>query len=667
MNLNGLKASAKTIRTLTMDAIEKAKSGHPGLPMGCAELGSYIFGEYLRHNPEDINWINRDRFVLSAGHGSMLLYSLMYLSGYEMTIDDIKQFRQLKSNTPGHPEFGWTKGVETTTGPLGQGLGNAVGMAIASKRLAQKFNKPDFNLIDNKIVVLVGDGDLMEGVSYEVSSIAGLLKLNNLVAVYDSNRITIEGSTDKSFTEDVQKRFEAQGWAVTKINGHDYNDIKKGFDFADATRFKEGKPVLIIADTTIGKGSPGKQGKSACHGAPLGEDEICACRKEMGVNEDFYVDPDALEYFGEKRTLWVDEYKKWNSLFEKWQNVYPELRQLFDDTMKREFPDSAFTDLPEFETGSLEPTRKAANKVLNKICEDIDFAVSGSADLSSSTMTFLRGTDEMSSDNFLPHNLQYGIREHAMGTIINGLYLYGGVFPIAGTFLSFSTYMMPAIRMAALMRLPVVYLFSHDSIFVGEDGPTHHPVEHVTKLRIIPNLNVMRPADANETKIAWEIALKSKYTPSVIITTRQKVPVIDYSNYTSYKEGKKGAYILKKEKGPSPDLILISSGSEISITLEAAEMLENDGISTRVVNMFSTLLFERTENEYKEKVLPDSVRKRLAVEAGSDAMWHKYIGLDGDSVTINKFGISAPAESLKAHFGLTADNVYKKAKELMKK
>ncbi|HOV13566.1 MAG TPA: transketolase, partial [Spirochaetota bacterium] len=544
MNLSALESIAKSIRTLSMDAVEKAQSGHPGLPMGCAEIGSYLFSNVLNFYPEKPDWLNRDRFILSAGHGSMLLYSLLHMSGYDVSLDDIKNFRQFNSKTPGHPEYPETDGVETSTGPLGQGIANGVGMAIASKRHAQKFNKDSYNLFDNRIFVLVGDGDLMEGLSYEACSIAGHLKLDNLIAIYDSNKISIEGSTSITFTEDVAKRFDAFGWEVIKINGHDFNDIKKGFDLAEKKRIALNKPVIIIADTVIGKGSPKKQATSACHGAPLGKDEITACKLELKVDGDFYVAKEALDFFAEKKKKSKEKYDNWQKMFLEWGEKFPDLKKIFEENFKLVVTEENFKNLPQFNTGEGIPTRSAAHKVLNSICKNLDFIVSGSADLGSSTMTIIKDIGDITPTNYLAHNIQYGVREHAMGAIANGLYLYGGIRPIVGTFLSFVNYMKPSIRMAALMKLPIIYLFSHDSIYVGEDGPSHHPVEHLCELRFIPNVNVMRPMDAEETKNAWKIAFDNKKTPQVIITTRQKVPVIDRSKLEDTNNSKRGGCLI---------------------------------------------------------------------------------------------------------------------------
>ncbi len=667
INLTGLKAGAKTVRSLSIDAIEKAGSGHPGLPLGCAEIGTYLFAEVLKHNPSDSDWINRDRFILSAGHGSMLLYSLLYLTGYGLTIDDIKNFRQFESLTPGHPEYGLTKGVETSTGPLGQGVGNGVGMAIAGKINEQKFNRDGYKIFDNRIFVLAGDGDLMEGISHEACSLAGHLKLNNLIVIYDNNKTTIDSDIDIAFTENVEATFIAMDWHVIKINGHDFNDIKRGFDEAEKARISKKKPVLIMATTIIGKGAPNKQGTSKCHGSPLGKEESKLCKEALGIdaNDYFYVDKDATSYFNEKKKLWQKEYDEWQELFRQWCLKFPELKEQLEKNTKRIIPDNCFTNLPEFKPGEMIAIRSSSNKILNAILKDVDFVISGSADLSSSVESSLKGKEVITNDNFAKHNIQYGVREHAMGAIANGLCLYGNVIPIVSTFLSFITYMLQPIRMSAMMKIPVIYLFSHDSIYIGEDGPTHQPVEHISILRLIPDLNVMRPCDPSEIKIAWEIALKSKMTPSAIITARQKVPTLDWSELEDCAGAKKGGYIIKKEKSNNIDIILISSGSEISITLEAAKMLEDDGYSVRVVSMMSMYLFEKQDEKYKASVLPQNIEKRFVVEAGVDALWYKYIGLKGKTLTINRMGFSGKPEDVASYFGFNKENIYKNAKQLL--
>ncbi|HOE99773.1 MAG TPA: transketolase [Spirochaetota bacterium] len=661
----GLTATAKTIRSLTIDAIEKANSGHPGLPMGCAEIGAFLFGETLKYYPKVPKWANRDRFILSAGHGSMLLYSLLFLSGYNVTLDDIKNFRQLKSKTPGHPEYGWTEGVETSTGPLGQGVANAVGMALMGKRNAQKFNMNGYTIFDNRIFVLASDGDLMEGLSYEAASLAGHLKLNNLILIYDSNKITIEGSVDLTFTENIEKRFRSQDWTVIKMNGHDWENIRRGFEQAEYDRIAENKPVIIIADTIIGKGSPNKQATNKCHGAPLGKDESELCKNILDIKEDFFVDPEAVAYFNSKKIEQEKIYNEWVDLFSEWSKKFPELRKLYDDNFSLYIPPDAFQNIPKFKKGDSIPTRNASQAVLNGVCKDLDFIASGSADLGSSTMTIIKDGKEITSDDYSKYNVQYGIREHAMGSIATGMYLYGGVLPVVGTFLSFVNYMLPSIRMAAIMRIPTIYLFSHDSIYVGEDGPTHQPVEHISSLRFMPNVNLMRPADANETITAWQIALELTNHPNIIITTRQKVPVLDVD--FSIDNAKRGGFIIKKEKNETIDIILISSGSEVSITLEAAARLEKEGYSVRVVNMFSTYLFDRQSGEYKESVFPKRVRNRIAIEAGIPDYWYKYVGLDGDVIGVSKFGISGKAEEVGKFFGFTEENIYNRGVALIEK
>ncbi len=667
MNLSALESTAKSIRTLSMDAIEKAQSGHPGLPMGCAEIGSYLFSYVLNYYPDRPDWLNRDRFILSAGHGSMLLYSLLYLSGYKLSLDDIKNFRQLGSKTPGHPEYRETDGVETSTGPLGQGIANGVGMALAQKRHAQKFNKEGYPIFDNRVFVLVGDGDLMEGLSYEACSFAGHLRLNNLILIYDSNSISIEGSTEITFTEDVAKRFESAGFYVVKTDGHNFKEVEKAFDLAEKNRISQNKPVLIIAKTIIGMGSPKKQGTSACHGAPLGKDEIALCKLQLKVNEDFYVSEESLTFFEAKKIESKDKFDKWQKLFDEWAIKYPDLKKAFSESFNLTIPKDIFVNLPSFNAGEGIPTRSASHKILNTIVKEIDFVVSGSADLGSSTMTIIKDGKDINPTNYTNHNIQYGVREHAMGAIANGLYLYGGIRPIVGTFLSFVNYMKPSIRMAALMKLPIIYLFSHDSIYVGEDGPSHHPIEHLCELRFIPNVNVMRPCDAEETKVAWEIAFENSFTPQVIVTTRQKVPVIDRKNLADILNAKRGGYILKKESRQDIDLIIIATGSEVSQALLCAETLESEGYSIRVVNMFSTFLFDNESDTYKESVLPKKCDKRLAIEAAATGMWYKYVGLNGDVIGIDKFGLSGKAEDLQNHFGFIKENIYNRAKSVILK
>jgi transketolase len=665
MDLKGLQATAKSIRALAMDAVQSAESGHPGLPMGCAEIGASLYGEYLVHNPDDPHWLGRDRFILSAGHGSMLAYSLLHLSGYDVSLDDIKKFRQLGSLTPGHPEFDLTPGIETTTGPLGQGMGNAVGMALAAKIQAARFNRPGYKLFTNRVVVLAGDGDMMEGVTYESCSLAGHHKLNNLIAIFDSNSVTIEGSTDLAFSEDVSGRFKAMNWSVLTIDGNDFTSISEGLVEADGLRITSNQPVLIIAKTIIGKGAPGKQGTSACHGAPLGKEECALAKKALGIEGDFYIDPYSIEYLAGRKKDLLKIHSEWNELFSQWSEKHPDLRKELDRTLEHKFDKETFKSLPDFKAGDMIATRSASGTVLNAVTEGNDFLISGSADLGSSVKTEIKNSGTLSPDDYTARNMQYGIREHGMGAIANGIYLYGGVIPVVSTFLAFMPYMIPSMRMAAMMSLPIIYVFSHDSIFVGEDGPTHQPVEHLSTLRMLPSCNVMRPADANETKVAWELALTTPGTPSVIVTTRQNVPVLDDSFCPKGADARRGGYIFKKESGNKPDLVILASGSEVAIALDAAERLEKEGKSIRVVNMFSMYLFELQDEAYRKEVLPPEYINRLAVEAGVDDPWYRYIGLDGKTLTINRFGASGKATDVRDYFGMNADGVYAIASKMV--
>ncbi len=663
MDLNGLKSAAKAVRSLTIDAIEQSKSGHPGLPMGCAEIGSYLFGEVLKHNPANPGWINRDRFVLSAGHGSMLIYSLLHLSGYNLSIDDIKNFRQLHSKTPGHPEYGLTEGVETSTGPLGQGIANSVGMAIAAKRNASRFNTDKYNIFDSRIYCLSGDGCLMEGISYESCSLAGHLKLNNLILIYDRNEITIEGKIDITFTENIEKRFEAMGWAVLNIDGHDFEDIKRGFDKAEVLRIQENKPIIIIAKTIIGKGSPGKAGSPACHGAPLGGDEAIITKKSLGLDPDkkFTVDNEVYEYFNKRKKQLKSAEDKWCNNFYLWADENPNLKKQYENNFNYVFDSSIVEDFKnQVKDGAA--LRDSSHKILKDLTANLDFVVSGSADLGGSNKSLIKDGSHISADDYSKNNIQYGVREHAMGGIANGLYLYGGIFPIVSTFLAFATYVLPAIRMSALMEIPVSYLFSHDSLFVGEDGPTHQPVEHINTLRLIPNLNVMRPADPVETADAWRLAFSSKKTPTVILTTRQKVPYLGKID----RNPDKGAYIVYKGKGNKLDLIIFASGSEVSLSIEAAQKLESLGKNVRVVNLFSNYLFDRQTDEYKNSIVSPETAKRVAIEVGSDVFWYKFVGMKGKVIGINCFGLSGKAEDVADHFGFTLDKVVKEITEYIK-
>lgn len=653
-----------TIRALSIDAIQKANSGHPGMVLGTAPFAHILYSKILRHNPLNPKWINRDRFILSAGHGSMLLYSLLHLCGYNISLDDIKNFRQWKSITPGHPELGITPGVETTTGPLGQGFGNAVGMAVAEKILKSRFNKMDFKLIDNKVYVLVGDGDLMEGISHEAASFAGHNKLDNLIVFYDSNDITIDGSTKLSNSDNTGKRFEAYGWDVFYIkDGNDLNSIEEIF----STIKNSEKPKLIILKTIIGFGSPNKQGSEESHGAPLGIEEVKLTKQNLGwqYQEDFFIPDEVSNYYSKVLEKGKRLENEWLDLFEKYSEKYPEEAEEFLKTLHGKFSCEWKNQLPFYSDYSKSiATRKASGEVINKMADCISTLVSGSADLTHSNNTYLKGKGDFSSENYSGRNIFYGIREHAMASIANGLSMYGGIVPFAGTFLIFSDYMRPSIRMAAMSKIRVVYLFTHDSIGLGEDGPTHQPIEQLATLRAIPNTVVIRPCDANETVHALRIAADFQSSPVAIILTRQAVPVIDRNKYASAENLEKGAYIIKDTKN-KPDLILISTGSEVYLAIDAAEELDLLGINTRVVSFPSVFLFEQQSKVYKDYVLPDDVSNRIIIEAGVRMGWSKYAGTNCDYICMEGFGESAPSNILFEKFGFTKENIINKAKKLL--
>lgn len=657
--------SINTIRFLAVDAVQKANSGHPGMPMGCAPIAYLLYAKLMNHNPLDPKWVNRDRFILSAGHGSMLLYSALHLSGYEVSLDDLKNFRQWGSITPGHPEYGLTPGVETTTGPLGQGFANAVGMAAAQEFLAAKFNKDDIKILDNFIYVIAGDGDLMEGVSHESASFAGHNKLGKLIVFYDNNNITIDGSTALSMSDDTQKRFEAYGWFVQSVD--DVNDLDKLETTVKKAQASD-KPSLIITNTHIGFGSPNKQDTSSVHGAPLGDEEVAATKKNLGWPEDkfFYIPDEVKEHFSEVKTNGKVKQDEWNKLFEEYSKKYPEDASLFKKVMNGDFGDEWKALLPKFENyGEKQATRKSSEKVINSICEKLPTLFGGSADLAASTNTKMKTDKDFSATNRISRNINFGIREFGMAAMLNGMALYGGVIPYGATFMVFSDYLRPAIRLAALSKIKPIYVFTHDSIGLGEDGPTHQPIEHLAALRAIPGLVVIRPADANETSYAWKAALEHKGSPVAIVLTRQGLNVIDRNKYASAEGLEKGAYIIKDSEG-KPDVILIATGSEVSMTLEASEQLESDGIKTRVISMPSWELFEAQDDNYKEKVLPKDVKARLSVEAGIKQGWEKYVGDAGYSLSIEKYGASAPLKVIFEKYGFSVENIVVKAKELIK-
>jgi transketolase len=658
------KSCVNTIRSLSMDAVQAAKSGHPGMPMGMADAAYVLWTKFLRHNPRNPRWYNRDRFILSAGHGSMLLYSLLHLSGYDLSIEEIKNFRQLGSITPGHPEFGLTPGVETTTGPLGQGFGTGVGMAMAEAFMAETFNKENYDLVDHYIYAIVSDGDLMEGISHEAASMAGHLKLNKLIYLYDSNKISIDGSTDLAFTDDSVKRFEAYGWDVQVIDGHNHEEIEEAIKKAQASD----TPSLIECKTMIGFGSPNKQGTADSHGAPLGEDEIRLTKQNLGIDSDktFHVPDEVAREMRKAIDQGKEREEEWKELLADYEKVHPVDGVAFKKFVSRTLPDNWDEILPEFEPDAKGmATRKSSGEVLNHISKHIFNLVGGSADLTGSNNTELKEESIFTATNRTGRNIHYGVREHAMAAALNGMALDGGIIPYGGTFLVFSDYNKPAIRIAALSEIPSIFVFTHDSIGLGEDGPTHQPVEHLAALRAIPNVNVLRPADANETAICWKAAIEKADGPSLLVLTRQSLPTLDRSVYASAKGSEKGAYILKKESGGQPDLILIATGSEVHLALEAAEKLEAEQVSVRVVSMPSMDLFEQQTDEYKNEVLPSSVKKRISIEAGATFGWHKWITDEGIAIGLDRFGVSAPYKDAYGHLGFTSENIVAIAKEIL--
>ena len=653
-----------TIRTLSIDAIEKANSGHPGLPMGAAPMAYTLWTKQMRHNPQNPKWYNRDRFVLSAGHGSMLLYSLLHLGGYGLEMEEIKKFRQWDSKTPGHPEYGHTVGVEATTGPLGQGIAMSVGMAMAERHLAGTYNKEGHEIVDHYTFALCGDGDLMEGVASEAISLAGHLQLEKLIVLYDSNDISLDGDLEKSFSENVQKRFESNGWNYLKVqDGTDIEEINKAIEQAKANK---GKPTLIEVKTVIGFGSPNKSGKADSHGAPLGTDEVLLTKAAYEwAHEPFHVPEEVYETFKAAADVQgVQAENDWNAKFEAYKAEYPELAEQFVKAMNNELPADYDAEIPVYETGKSVATRSSSGEVINALAKKVPSFFGGSADLAGSNKTTMKGAGDFSPENYAGRNIWFGVREFAMGAALNGMALHGGVNVFGGTFFVFSDYVRPAIRLSALMGLPVTYVFTHDSIAVGEDGPTHEPVEHLASLRAMPNLSVIRPADANESAEAWRIAVTSKSTPTVLVLSRQNLPVIDAPIETVREGVQKGAYVISPATKETPDAILIATGSEVSLAVEAQKALLADGIDASVVSMPSMDRFEQQSAEYKESVLPKAVTKRLAIEMGASLGWHKYTGFEGDVLAIDKFGASAPGELVMEKYGFTVENVVSKVKSL---
>lgn len=653
-----------TIRTLSIDAIEKANSGHPGLPMGAAPMAYSLWSKFLKHNPQNPGWFDRDRFVLSAGHGSMLLYSLLHLFGYDVSMEDLKDFRQWGSKTPGHPEYGHTPGVEATTGPLGQGIAMSVGMAMAERHLASVYNREGFNVVDHYTYALCGDGDLMEGIASEAISLAGHLKLGKLIVLYDSNDISLDGDLNLSFSENIQQKFEAVGWHYLRVNdGTDTAEIEQAIQ---AAREHTAQPTLIEIKTVIGYGSPNRGGTSEVHGKPLGADEMKLVKENYAwAHEEFHVPEDVQEHFAAFKAQGAEQEVEWNKMFDAYASAYPELAQQFKRAMANGLPENWEQSLPSFEAGKQIATRAASGEVLNAIAQAVPTLIGGSADLAGSNNTLLKGEQNFSANDYSGRNIWFGVREHAMGAAMNGVALHGGLRIYGGTFFVFSDYLRPAIRMAALQKLPVTYVFTHDSIAVGEDGPTHEPIEQLPSLRVIPGLTVLRPADANETAAAWKYAMLHTEEPTALVLTRQNLPVLQETE-NCYDSLSKGAYILSDSEG-SPDLILLATGSEVSLTLEAKAKLTQEGYNVRVVSMPSWNLFEQQDAAYKEHVLPPSVKKRLAVEMAYPLGWERYVGDEGEIIGISTFGASAPGSTIMKEFGFTVENVIEKAKKLLQK
>jgi len=664
-NQNIEELAINTVRLLSVDAVQKANSGHPGMPMGAAPMAHVLWSKYLHFDPKQPHWPNRDRFVLSAGHGCMLQYSLLHLTGYDVSMNDLKQFRQLNSKTAGHPEYGLIDGVDVTTGPLGQGFANAVGFAIGQKHLAERFNRPDFELFNYKIYVICSDGDMMEGVTSEAASLAGHLELGNLIYLYDDNHISIEGDTDIAFNEDVAKRFEAYNWHVQTVeDGNDINAIEIALRNA---RGETQRPSLIKVRTQIAYGSPNKVNTAGSHGSPLGPDEVKLVKEFFGFDPEksFVVPEEVADFYQEVGARGTEKAKAWDKLYADYAKQFPELAKAYTAALSDKLPEHWEKSLPVFKGSDPKmATRQASGKVLNAIAESLPGLIGGAADLAPSTETNLKAFTSFTPEQRGGRNFHFGIREHAMGSILNGMALTKGIIPFGATFLIFSEYMRPPIRLAAIMKIRPIFVYTHDSIGLGEDGTTHQPVEQLISLRSIPNITLIRPADANETAHAWRVAIEHTDGPVVLVFTRQALPVLDQDKYGPASGLEKGAYILS-ESSEKPELILIGTGSEVNLLLQAQDKLKGEGVHARVVSMPSWELFERQSDSYKETVFPKNIRKRLAVETGSPLGWHKYVTDEGDIIAMHGFGESAPAEDLYKVFGFTVDNVVEKAKALL--
>ncbi len=656
-----------TIRFLSADAIQKANSGHPGLPMGTAAIAYTIWTRHLRVNPAHPGWENRDRFVLSGGHGSMMLYSLLHLAGYDLSLDDIKAFRQWDSLTPGHPEYGLTPGVETTTGPLGQGFANGVGMAIAEAHLAGRYNQPDFHLVDHYVYGIVTDGDLMEGVASEAASLAGHLRLGKLIYLYDDNRISIDGSTDLTFTEDRGKRFEAYGWHVLHVE--DGNDVE-AIDQAICQAKLDPRPSLIICRTHIGFGLPTRQDTAKAHGEPPGDEELNGAKTKLGwpLEPRFLIPEDVLAHFREIKTNGERLEGDWKNLFKRYQKAHPQLASEFKRVMAGELPAGWDADLPEFAADAKGiATRVASGKALNALAVRLPELMGGSADLTPSNNTALNGVEDFNRDSHAGRYLHFGVREHGMASVVNGMAYHKGIIPFGATFMVFTDYMRPAIRVSALSHLHTIWVMTHDSIGLGEDGPTHQPVEHLASLRAIPNLTVIRPADANEAVEAWKIAVSHQHGPVLLALSRQATPTIDRGEYADADGLKKGAYILADLGGKNPQVILMATGTEVDLALKAGLKLAEEGIAARVVSFPSWELFEAQDASYRDSVLPSEIKLRVAIEAGISQGWERWVGDKGRIVALDRYGASAPAKVLMEKFGFTVENVIAQVHDLLKK
>lgn len=659
------QSAINTIRTLSIDTIEKANSGHPGIAMGAAPMAYTLWAKEMNINPKNPEWINRDRFILSAGHGSALLYSMLHLFGYGLTMDDLKNFRQWGSKTPGHPEFGHTAGVDATTGPLGQGIAMAVGMAMSERHLAETYNREKYNVINHYTYSLCGDGDLMEGVSAEAASLAGHLKLGRLVVLYDSNDISLDGDLNLSFSESVADRFKAYGWQVLRVeDGNDTEAIQKAIQEAKAD---SERPTLIEVKTIIGFGSPNKAGSAASHGSPLGEEEVKRTKAayQWETEEPFFVPEEVEKHFANITEKGKASEQAWNELFEEYKAAYPELAAQFESAVKGELPVNWQEALPVFDSGSKMATRASSGKVLNAAANAIPQLIGGSADLAGSNKTLITSEKNFALDGYGARNIWFGVREFAMGAALNGMALHGGVKVFGATFFVFSDYLRPAIRLAALMKQPVTYVFTHDSIAVGEDGPTHQPIEHLASLRAMPGVSVIRPAEAKETAAAWRLALENQDHPTALILTRQDLPTLEADQEQVYEGVKKGAYVVSEAKGQIAGLLL-ATGSEVALALEAQRVLESEGLYVSVVSMPSWDLFEQQSEEYKESVIPSHVTARVAIELGSSLGWRAYAGHAGEMITIDHYGASAPANRLLHEYGFTVENVVETFKKIIK-